>query len=67
MANEAVVNELLSLITEDDSIALDGLVHDSKSKEATDINNEGSRSQLTYLLDSGYTMEQLKEELGLDG
>lgn len=43
---------------------LDEEVHDCKGAEAADINNGGLQSQVDYLLDAGYTEEQLREKLG---
>jgi hypothetical protein len=34
---------------------LDEVVHDAKSVEASDINNEGSTSQVRYLMEAGWT------------
>lgn len=44
-------------------IALDEIVHDTKSKEASEINNEGIDSQLNYLLQSGFSLEDIKTEI----
>ena len=41
---------------------LDELVHDFKSGEAAQINNDGVDSQLEYLLDQ-VTVDELKEEI----
>ena len=40
---------------------LDELVHDVKSQEASDINNNGKRSQVDFLLSVGFTQERLAE------
>lgn len=47
------VERLLTLIEEHDlpEEALDDLVHDAKSREASVLNNGGLEEQLTYLLD----------------
>ena len=42
-----------------ESSFLDDLVYNLKSKEASDINNEGKKSQLCYLRDNGMTDEQI--------
>jgi len=47
---------------------LDDLVHDAKSEEASDINNQGIESQVQYLVDSWGWKEAVKairETLGL--
>jgi len=44
---------------------LDNEVHGSKSKEASDINNGGAGAQITYLLESGYEVESLKDMFGI--
>jgi len=36
---------------------LDDLVHDAKSKEATEINNKGVPTQIRFLVDSGLANE----------
>jgi hypothetical protein len=38
---------------------LDDLVHDTKSAEASDINNGGPEAQVRYLLESGWTKKDL--------
>ena len=38
---------------------LDDIVHDCKAQEASEINNEGKKSQLCYLRDNGMTDEQI--------
>ena len=45
---------------------LDDAVHDAKSGEASYINNGGLESQVEYLRDSGWTIEQVLKELDLD-
>ena len=54
MADQTVVARLLAhrSSTPNES-ALDDLVHDTKSSEASAINNEGVASQIRYLLDAG--------------
>lgn len=44
---------------------LDELVHDVLSKQASGINNQGYPEQLSFLLESGFSLEELKKELGL--
>ena len=51
---------LTELLGED---LLDGLVHDVKSEEAASINNDGKEAQVRFLLDSGFTREDLLREL----
>ena len=54
MADQAVVTRLLAKCTPTVAeSALDDLVHDTKSSEASAINNEGWASQIRYLLDAG--------------
>jgi hypothetical protein len=55
---------LVSSISEGTSEqALDDIVHDVKSREASNINNEGWQSQIDFLLDAGYSEEELREML----
>ena len=55
---------LVSSISEGTSEqALDEAVHDVKSREASNINNEGWQSQIDFLLDAGYSEEELREML----
>jgi DNA-directed RNA polymerase subunit RPC12/RpoP len=42
---------------------LDDLVDDYKSIEATNINNCGPQEQIAYLIESGMTWEDIKNEL----
>jgi hypothetical protein len=44
--------------------SLDGLVHDTFSKIASDVNNEGIRAQVMFLLANGYGWEKLVVEIG---
>ena len=44
---------------------LDGLVHDEMSRAGSNINNEGSDAQIDFLVESGFTLEELQKELGL--
>jgi hypothetical protein len=44
---------------------LDWLVDNQKSLEASDINNQGADSQLTYLFQAGWSAEQIKMSLDL--
>jgi len=46
-----------------EEIDLDGLVDMVKSREASDINNNGFDAQLSYLLGKGYAPEFIKEHL----
>ena len=55
---------LVSSISEGTSEqALDEAVHDGKSREASIIINEGWQSQIDFLLDAGYSEEELREML----
>ena len=45
----------------DDELLLDELVIDLKDKEASSINNEGSRSQLTYIIESAGSVAEVQE------
>lgn len=53
------------VLTEAQQDALDNLVHDLASRPASQINNEGSDSQLRFLLANGFTYPQVRKELGL--
>ena len=44
-------------------LALDELVHDEKSREASSINNGGYKDQLAYLLSRGWTLEELEDQI----
>jgi beta-lactam-binding protein with PASTA domain len=46
-----------------DEVDLDDLVHKTKSEEATSINNTGFEEQLSYLLQAGWTIETIKQEV----
>jgi hypothetical protein len=39
--------------------ALDDLVHDLKSEEASEINNNGPEAQVEFLLDAGMTEDEI--------
>lgn len=43
--------------------ALDMLVHDTMSKTGSGINNRGIEGQLIFLLDSGWTLKDIKEQM----
>jgi hypothetical protein len=45
-----------------DQDALDELVHDVKSQEASAINNDGKGAQVSYLLESGFTRKTLRTQ-----
>ena len=49
-----------------DEETLDGLVHDVKSEEASSINNDGKEAQVRFLLNSGFTRDDLLRELSQD-
>ena len=54
------IQELIKMSQEAEaSIALDDVVHDLKSKEASEINNGGAKEQVRYII------EQLGEEHGI--
>lgn len=42
---------------------LDGLVHDTASAMASDVNNTGRKAQIEYLLKNGWSVERLSEEI----
>ncbi len=69
-ALQAILRKLKRSPNVPDDDALDELVHDAKSGEASSINNEGLESQLAYLLgddrevDSG-TYREICEALGI--
>ncbi len=46
-----------------DCAALDDLVHDAKSSEASGINNAGMPEQVEYLLSVGFEPEEIVERL----
>lgn len=54
---------LVAEFGESSSELLDELVHDAKSEEAASINNEGLQSQVDYLLESGYSEQEIREML----
>lgn len=41
--------------------ALDDLVHDTVSAKATEINNFGPKRQLEFLLEEGYSLQDILE------
>ena len=45
---------------------LDDLVHDMKSLEASNINNEGVESQIDYLLAGGMSLEEIEKAVKVD-
>lgn len=47
------------------SDCLDEMVHDAKSSEASDINNEGYGAQVEYLLKFGHSVQAIAEATGL--
>jgi hypothetical protein len=47
--------------------ALDELVHDVKSQQASDINNQGAQGQLAFLKTEGYDQKEIIEYLGTGG
>jgi hypothetical protein len=47
-------------------LLLDDLVHDIKSQEATDLNNRGVVAQVQFLLDSGFTPDNIRERVKND-
>lgn len=60
--------KLKKLVAEADGDALDHLldelVHDTAQHLASEINNQGPSEQIKYLLNNGWTAEQLEEEIG---
>lgn len=53
--------QLIKYIEENDlSNLLDDEVHEAKSAEATDINNEGPTAQINYLLSRSYTLDTIE-------
>lgn len=67
MSRDRLMAEIRASDLDADTVTywLDDLVHDLKSMEASDINNDGWESQLDYLLENGMTAEEIKETLGL--
>lgn len=62
------MKELISQIQKrtEMQIALDDLVHDTKSQEASEINNGGPESQVQYLLESGFSLEDIITEINTE-
>jgi hypothetical protein len=58
-----MVYDIYQLLDEVEDYELDDLVHQTKSEEATGINNCGKEEQLSYLLESGWTIKSIKEVL----
>ena len=47
---------------------LDGIIHDLKSQEATDINNSGTEAQILFIvasLGAPKAIQEIEDELGL--
>lgn len=45
------------------SESLDDMVHAAASREASSTNNAGMNEQLHYLVDNGFTVDEIKSEL----
>jgi len=45
---------------------LDDLIHEVKSKEASNLNNRGITAQLEYLQRAGFSLKEIKEIIGKD-
>jgi hypothetical protein len=60
-----VSDELRRLLTEDkiDKDELDGLIHEHFAAKAAEANNMGGLGQLAFLLEAGYTEEELRARL----
>lgn len=46
-----------------DESSLDELVHDVKSGEAADINNGGFESQIEFLLEAGFSEQEIQKAI----
>ena len=58
-AEEAAFSAFCATLDEE---ALDGLVHDVKSEEASAINNSGVEEQVRFLLSAGFTKDDLAKD-----
>lgn len=54
--------EIVKLIENAGTSPLDRLVHEVYSEAASAVNNESPDSQITVLLDSGYTLKEIEKE-----
>ena len=59
---ESPVDKVVALLEGDgvEPEALDEIVHDLKSREASGINNGGLRDQVEYILESGISLDELQ-------
>ncbi len=52
-------------LTEGDQEVLDELVHDTFSRSASSLNNQGPEAQIVFLLCQGWTEEKLLQALAI--
>lgn len=64
--NDSVLSRILRDYDEADADfdALAEMVHDAKAAEASAITNSGLAEQIAYLLDEGYTEDDIRNALG---
>lgn len=56
---QTIAERLSKQYSQDDAELLDEAVHDVKIREAAGINNEGLETQIEFLLDSGYSEQEI--------
>lgn len=58
MTDQEQIDMLIAKLEGHDGI-LDDLVHDATSAQASNINNQGTASQIEYLVSEGWTLTEL--------